>query len=102
MNWNTSDNKKLTQAILSLKTTDEAERFLRDLMTIGEIEEFGKRLKTAEMLLNKVSYSLIEKETGLSSTTVARVSKYLNGKLGGYKIIINRLHHNPQTKRGRV
>jgi TrpR-related protein YerC/YecD len=95
MNWNTPDNQELIKAVLSLKTNDEAERFLRDLMTEGEIEELAKRLKTAKMLLDKVPYSLIEEETGLSSTTIARVSKYLNGKQKGYQTIINRLHHRP-------
>ena len=95
MNWKNKENKRLVQAILALETSKEDERFLRDLMTEGEIEEFSKRLKTAEMLLNKISYSTIEKETGFSSTTVARVSKWLNGGGNGYKTIINKLHlHN--------
>ena len=66
-------------------------------MTSGEIDEFTKRLKTAQMLSNKVPYSTIEKETGFSSTTVARVSKWLNNGKGGYKEIIAKLHHH-QTK----
>lgn len=79
---------------MTLKTNDEARRFLRDLMTEKEIKEFAKRFKAAEMLAGKVPYSVIEKETGLSSTTVARVAKWLKGKEGGYRIIINRLHHH--------
>ena len=71
-------------------------------MTEKEIKEFAKRLKAAEMLTEKVPYSTIEKETSLSSTTVARVAKWLNGKGGGYKIIINKLHHHNsiQSRRG--
>ena len=98
MNWETKENKKLIQAILVLETPDEAKCFLRDLMTEGELEEFAKRLKTAEMLIEKIPYSIIEKETGFSSTTVARVSKWLNSKEGGYKSIINKLHHNNSTQ----
>ena len=94
MTWNNTENKQLIKAILALKTSDEAERFLRDLMTEKEITEFSKRLQTAEMLIAKVPYYVIEKKTGLSSTTVARVSKWLNGKEGGYKTIISRLHHH--------
>ena len=102
MDWKSKGNQKLIQAILALKTENEAERFLRDLMTEKEIKEFAKRLKAAEMLTQKVPYSIIEKETGLSSTTVARVAKWLNGKGGGYKIIINKLHHHNsiQSRRG--
>ena len=94
MNWNSKENQTLVRAVLALKTPDEVRRFFRDLMTQGEIEEFGKRLKTAELLTNKVPYSIIEKQTGLSSTTIARVSKWLNGKEGGYKTVINRLHRH--------
>ena len=102
MDWKSKGNQRLIQAILALKTENEAGRFLRDLMTEKEIKEFAKRLKAAEMLTEKVPYSTIEKETGLSSTTVARVAKWLNGKGGGYKIIINKLHHHNsiQSRRG--
>lgn len=102
MNWETKENKKLVDAILALETKDQAKRFLRDLLTESEIEEFAKRLKAAEMLMNKVPYSEIEKETGFSSTTVARVSKWLNSGNEGYKEIIAKIHHhNPiQARRG--
>ena len=101
MDWNNKENKQLIRAILSLKTSDEAKRFLRDLMTEKEIVEFTKRLQTAEMLTAKVPYSVIEQKTGLSSTTVARVSKWLNGKEGGYKTVISRLHHHNSIQTGR-
>lgn len=102
MNWKSKENQKLLQAIMALETHDEARRFLRDLMTEGELEEFAKRLKTAEMLTEKIPYSVIEKETGFSSTTVARVSKWLNSKQGGYKSMITKLHHHNsiQVRRG--
>lgn len=102
MDWKSKGNQRLIQAIMALKTEDEAGRFLRDLMTEKEIKEFAKRLKAAEMLTEKIPYSIIEKETGLSSTTVARVAKWLNGKGDGYKTIINRLHHHNsiQSRRG--
>lgn len=93
MDWNNQANRRLIASILAIKTEEEARCFLRDLMTEGEITEFSKRLKTAEMLSDNIPYSVIEKETGLSSTTVARVSKWLNRGQGGYKKIISRLHH---------
>ena len=91
MDWKSTENKALIQAFLALETTDEAQRFLRDLLTEGEIEEFGKRLKTARMLEDKVSYSKIEAETGLSSTTIARVARWLKRGGGGYRLILKRL-----------
>ena len=94
MDWKNKENEQLVEAILALKTSDEARRFLRDLMTEGEILEFGRRLKAAGMLASKVPYSQIVKETGLSSTTVARISKWLNDGMGGYQLMIDRLHHH--------
>ncbi len=101
MDWNNKETKELIRAILALETADQAKRFLRDLMTEGEITEFSKRLKAAEMLAGGFSYSSIEKETGFSSTTVARVSKWLNNGMGGYKAILSKLHHNNPTKLGK-
>jgi TrpR-related protein YerC/YecD len=101
MDWKTPEKKKLIKAVLSLGSPDEARRFLRDLMTKGEIDEFAKRLKAAEMLSRKVPYTTIEKETGFSSTTVARVARWLNNGSGGYKRIIAKLYHHDFRQAGR-
>lgn len=93
MDWNKPKNKQLIRAVLSLKTPDEARRFLRDLLTPEEIEEFSKRFQTAEMLSENTPYSVIEKKTGLSSTTVARVAHWLHHGKGGYGLVLKRLGH---------
>ena len=93
MKWN-KENKRLVQAVIAIQNANEAKCFLRDLMTENEIIEFSKRLQTAELLINNTSYNEIEAVTGFSSTTVARVSKWLNNGMGGYKLIINKLHHH--------
>lgn len=99
MSIDTLDKKQLIQTLLALKTEKEASNFLRDLLTEQEIEEFAKRWKTARLLSDKVSYSKIEAQTGLSSTTIARISKWLNNGMGGYQLMIARLHHiNPSRK----
>ncbi|MEA3399400.1 MAG: YerC/YecD family TrpR-related protein [Patescibacteria group bacterium] len=96
IDWKKEENNNLVNAILSLKNKDEVERFLRDLLTKQEIEEFSRRFLTAKMLSDNFPYSKIIEKTGLSSTTIARISKWLNGSLGGYKLVINKLHrHNP-------
>ena len=94
MDWKNKENKDLVDAVLALKNRAEAERFLRDLLTIEEIEEFARRFQTAQLLSDSVPYSQIQKQTGLSTTTIARVSKWLQGDLGGYRLIIDRLHHH--------
>ena len=93
---NTQASESLFKAILSLDTLEEAKRFFRDLLTPEEIAEFSKRWQAAQMLSQKVPYTTIVKKTKLSSTTVARVSRWLTQGMGGYKLILNRItssHH---------
>ena len=99
IDWNTKINKQLIEAILALKNADEAKLFLRDLMTESEIEEFANRLEAASLLSKDVQYNAISESTGLSSTTIARISKWLKGSLGGYRLVLSRITQN-QSKLG--
>lgn len=89
----TNDTKDLYKAILSLKSEEECRKFLRDLLTEKEIKEFTNRWKVARMLDKKVPYEKIEKETGMSSTTIARVQKWLINGMGGYKLVIKKFEN---------
>lgn len=91
VNKHTKDASILFKAILSLKNEEECWKFLRDLLTEPEIKEFANRWKVAQMLNQKVPYEVIEKETGMSSTTIARVNKWLTSGKGGYKLMLKRL-----------
>ena len=85
------DAKALYRAILALKNDNECKQFLRDLLTEAEIKEFTNRWKVARMLDQKNSYEEIEKDTCMSSTTIARVNKWLTNGKGGYKLMLKRL-----------
>ncbi|MBU4351062.1 YerC/YecD family TrpR-related protein [Candidatus Parcubacteria bacterium] len=101
--WNNKKTENMLKAILQLETLSEARRFFRDLLTEQEIIEFGKRWQAAQMLAKKAPYSEIVEKTGLSSTTVARVSKWLNRGMNGYKLILKRLnsHHHSSVPDGK-
>jgi TrpR-related protein YerC/YecD len=88
--WINQDTDALFEAILKLKNLDEARRFFRDLLTEKEIVEFGQRWKVARMLAKRIRYTKIAQETGMSSTTIARVHKWLKKGMGGYKIVLER------------
>jgi TrpR-related protein YerC/YecD len=64
---------------------------LRDLMTEVEIIDFSQRLDVAMRLRKWESYKQIENITGVSSTTIARVGKFLNGEYWGYKVVLDRM-----------
>ncbi|MBD3244924.1 MAG: DNA-binding transcriptional regulator, partial [Candidatus Moranbacteria bacterium] len=53
--------------------------------------EFANRWKAARMLYNKEPYKKIEQQTGLSSTTIARVSKWLQKGMRGYQRVIEKM-----------
>lgn len=91
MDWKKAEYKALIEAVLALKNADEARAFLRDLLTEDEISDFAKRLQTARMLAEKKPYSEIQNATGFSSTTIARVSKWLHHGEGGYSTILKRV-----------
>ena len=95
MSYPSLKNKKLFDAILKLKNTQEAAKFFRDLLTLAEIEDFSTRLSVAKLLNeNKYSYEQIAKICHVSTTTVTRVSHWLHHGMGGYKLILKRISSN--------
>lgn len=85
------DISPLIQAILQLKTEDEIKAFLADILTRSEQETLLMRLKVAKMLNGGVAYKEIEKTTGASSATIAKISEYLKYGYDGYRIVLDRI-----------
>jgi TrpR-related protein YerC/YecD len=86
----------LINAFLALDTAREARMFLRDLLTEKELLELGNRWLAVQMLDKIIPYTRIVQATGLSSTTIARISKWLQKGAGGYRLMLNRIskkHH---------
>lgn len=82
---------RLARALCSLETPEEAEAFLSDVCTPGELCDLSQRLEVARLLDAGSSYVDVSAATGASSTTVSRVSKCLNGPAGGYRLVLRRL-----------
>lgn len=93
------DVSRLVDSLLCLSSRAEAGAYLRDLLTEDEIKEFSRRLTAAALLQTKTPYTTITQQTGLSSTTIARISKWLNGSLGGYRTVLERLAHTNPSHR---
>lgn len=88
----------LYQSFLQLQTEGEAKRYLRDLLTPAEINEFAERLFVAKMLSEKMTYVDIAKKSNASSRTIARVSKWLKNGRNGYTLVLARLHHHQSLR----
>lgn len=86
-----TERRRLLEALCSLESADEAQALLSDLCTPREIEDLSQRLEVATMLAAGASYVDVSHATGASSTTVSRVSKCLNGTVGGYRLVLSRL-----------
>ena len=59
--WRTPETSALIDAILRLDDRDEAERFLRDLCTLGELRDMGQRWAVVRLLDDGLHYAEISK-----------------------------------------
>ena len=82
---------ELADAVLSLRTRDEARRFLRDLCTLPELEALTHRWQTARLLEAHLPYLEIAERVPTSTATVTRVAQWLRHGTGGYRIALERL-----------
>src|SRR4029453_1106677 len=84
--WQTQEITELCEAIASLRSPDEAGRFLRDLCTMSELEAMAHRWQAARLLDEGLPYQEISKRTHASTTTVTRVAHWLRYGEGGYRL----------------
>ena len=87
----------LADAIVSLRTRDEAQRFLRDLCTLPELEALAHRWQTVLLLEQGVPYVEIAQRVPTSTATVTRVAQWLRHGTGGYRLALERT----RRRRGR-
>ncbi|MBM4219325.1 MAG: hypothetical protein FJ171_06740 [Gammaproteobacteria bacterium] len=80
------NERALYQAILSLRSPEELQAFFRDLCTPAELQALTDRWAVAVKLQDRIPYREVQRETGVSVTTIGRVARYLNAGHGGYSI----------------
>ena len=80
----TPEVENLVYALAKIDDPDTVFALLEDVCTIREIKETSQRLDVARLLSEGKSYAAIERATGASATTIARVSKCLSYGSGGY------------------
>ena len=83
----------LAAAIASIDSEDVARAFLTDLCTPSEIRALAERWYVARLLDNSgMTYREIHDATGVSTTTVVRVARYLKQEAnGGYRRVLDKL-----------
>jgi TrpR-related protein YerC/YecD len=88
--WRTSETDDLFEAILALRTLEEAERFFPDLCTLAEIEAITHRWHAARLVDEGLPYHEVARTTGASTTTVTRVAHWLRHGEDGYRLALER------------
>jgi TrpR-related protein YerC/YecD len=83
----------LVDALLSLRDRREAEAFLADLCTPGEVKALSERWQVARLLdAGELSYRDIAKTAQTSTATVVRVARFLKDMpYQGYRRVLDRL-----------
>jgi len=89
--WKTPEVDALFDAILRLETTDETERFFRDLCTLNELRDMAQRWAVVRMLDAGLHYADISRRTGASTATITRIASWLNHGEGGYRAMLEKL-----------
>jgi TrpR-related protein YerC/YecD len=88
--WRTPDTDALLDAIVGLPDREEAARFLRDLLTLGELRDMAQRWAVVRLLDEGRHYAEISRTTGASTATVTRIASWLNHGEGGYRAALDR------------
>src|SRR6187200_945915 len=89
--WRTPDTESLLNAILKLESSEEAERFFRDLCTLKELHDMAQRWAVVRMLDAGMHYAEISRTTGASTATITRIASWLHHGEGGYRAMLDRL-----------
>jgi TrpR-related protein YerC/YecD len=89
--------ENLCRALLTPKDEGEMSRFLADLCTPAEIRALAERWHVARLLAaDQLSYREIHDGTGVSTTTIVRVARFLRQEPHqGYRMAMERLEDRP-------
>ncbi|MFL5912896.1 MAG: YerC/YecD family TrpR-related protein [Gaiellaceae bacterium] len=88
--WPTKEHRDLFETVASLRTKDEAQRFLRDLCTRAELDAMAHRWQVAQLLDEGLPYLEVARRSHASTTTVTRVAQWLRQGEGGYRLALKR------------
>jgi TrpR-related protein YerC/YecD len=82
----------LCRALLAPRSAEEMARLLADLCTPAEIRSLAERWHVAQLLdAGDLSYREIHDGTGVSTTTIVRVARFLKQEPhGGYRLALDR------------
>ncbi len=89
---------ELAEALVTLRSPGEARAVLADLCTPAEVHTLAERWHVARLLdEGKLTYREIHEATGVSTTTIVRVARFLRQEVnGGYRILLDAMQDKPR------
>ncbi len=83
----------LAAALAALASETEVRAVLRDLCTPAEVRTLAERWQVAKLLdEGGMTYRDIHDATGVSTTTIVRVARFLKEEQnGGYRLLLDRM-----------
>ena len=81
----------LYRAVLTLGSIEECRDFFVDLCTPAELQAMKDRWVVVELLGEGKTYRDIHDLTGVSITTIGRVTRCLNNGANGYATVLKRM-----------
>ena len=83
----------LATLLSAIRSESEARAVLRDLCTPAEVRTLAERWQVAKLLdKGGMTYRDIHDATGVSTTTIVRVARFLKEEQnGGYRLLLDRM-----------
>ncbi len=83
----------LLRAVLTLETVEDCRKFFKDITTPAEAKALAERWHVARLLdEGELSYREIHDQTGVSTTTITRVARFLGQEPNqGYRLVLDRM-----------
>jgi TrpR-related protein YerC/YecD len=81
----------LFRALISLKSEEECQQFLNDLLTPDEITQIANRLRVLCLLLSGMKQREVKEITGAAIATVSRANRVLKSGAGGILLVSKKL-----------
>jgi TrpR-related protein YerC/YecD len=88
--WRSDATDDLLDTILALPDRPAAERFFRDLCTLGELHDLAQRWHVVRLLDAGIPYAEISRRSGASTATITRIAQWLHHGTGGYREALGR------------
>ena len=67
----------LMEAIMTLRTTEECEKFFVDVCSADELKKIGRRVQIAKLITEGKTYRSILEETNASNITISRLKNVM-------------------------